>query len=608
MSPPISLAELARAPRPIAEVGGKAFNLARMVAAGIAVPEGWVIPASDTGSIDAAALGGGRYAVRSSSPIEDRPERVAPGVFASIVDVGPGELDAAVAAVRASATGELAALYAEATGAKLPPSMAVIVQRFIRPDRAGTVYTRAPGRPDTLVIEARGRAPISIDRADGPPPRWAPLIDACLAAESALELDAADVEWVERGAEVYLVQARPLPLSPALERPPASAFDFARADPETTWRLDLAHNPAPLSPAQQGLVELVVDRSGARLALACGWLYQAVSPRDPHSGAEADADLESLFFEQVEPEADALLSGLESAPPDLEPALDGFARVHELYGRVTGALSAARRRAAGRGRPGSIRTQALALSGDPRAAPSTRERARRLAALAPAELYAPYATGWDVAAPPIKQPPEPTSPAPSGSGVWSDDLCAAIGELDDRLFYRAQAAVRRALLATGLGDDAFWLPLADVRAGAVSSAAARADAARALHERQAALWMPVEARGDALLDRAVGLDRRALRGRGFGGRATGRILKLPASTIPGGSVVAAVELTPADALAARQASGIVLEAGSLLGHGAAMARELGIPIIVQVPGLCRIVTDGEPVVLDGEAGVLLRAF
>jgi phosphohistidine swiveling domain-containing protein len=182
-----------------------------------------------------------------------------------------------------------------------------------------------------------------------------------------------------------------------------------------------------------------------------------------------------------------------------------------------------------------------------------------------------------------------------------------VAELDDRLFYRAQHQVRRALLDLGLGDDVFWLPLDDVRAGSLEHLASRADSARRLHAHQQRLWMPAEVRGDERVDRPAGIDRNTLRGRGLGGRARGRVYKLPISRpISTDAIITAVDLTPADALAVRQATGVALEAGSLLGHGAAMARELGIPIVVQIPGLCRIVEDGEPVALDGETGLLVR--
>ena len=53
-------------------------------------------------------------------------------------------------------------------------------------------------------------------------------------------------------------------------------------------------------------------------------------------------------------------------------------------------------------------------------------------------------------------------------------------------------------------------------------------------------------------------------------------------------------------------AGILVERGSTLSHSAVVARELGIPAVVGVPGLLRIVRDGEHVVLDGGAGTVQR--
>jgi pyruvate,water dikinase len=53
-------------------------------------------------------------------------------------------------------------------------------------------------------------------------------------------------------------------------------------------------------------------------------------------------------------------------------------------------------------------------------------------------------------------------------------------------------------------------------------------------------------------------------------------------------------------------SGILVERGSTLSHSAVVARELGIPAVVGVPGLLQIVRDGELVKLDGAAGTVER--
>jgi pyruvate,water dikinase len=52
------------------------------------------------------------------------------------------------------------------------------------------------------------------------------------------------------------------------------------------------------------------------------------------------------------------------------------------------------------------------------------------------------------------------------------------------------------------------------------------------------------------------------------------------------------------------ARGILVERGSTLSHSAILARELGIPAVVGVPGLLRTVRDGDRLRLDGGAGTV----
>lgn len=619
----VTLQQLARHPRPVEVVGGKAHHLASLVAAGLPVPDAVVVCAAeevDAAVLEAVAALGEPLAVRSSSPLEDSPEHAAPGLFPSRVGVSAGDVEAAIAEVRAAAGSELARAYAEATGRALDTAMAVVIQRYIEPNVSGTAYSRAPGRPERLLIEPRGGELVELARLADPPERWAELVAAVRDAERAIDAPrGADVEWVEGAGGLWLVQARPLRPSPPLRRPPAELFEFARADRERRWRLDLRHNPEPLSVAQRGLVELVVARTGAGLALACGYLYEAIdSP--PESAAERP--LEALFFEDVEPAADERLSRLETSPPDLAAALDGYLDVHQLYGRVTAALARARRRCDRiPARTGTARAHAAALARDPRARETTRARAGQLAALEPRDFYGVYATVWDVAAPLIgdlavsDQPAVTPAREAAAELAWLADLCAAIAELDDRLFYRAQYQVRRALLAIadrrGLGGDVFWLPLDEVRAGApLADARARAASARAERDDCRSLSMPLEVRGDQRIERPPSTDRLTLRGRGFGGRASGQVALLSGfdRRVEPGAVVIAEDMTPADVIAARRAGAIALQSGSLLGHAAAMARELEIPIVVQIPGLCRLVSAGERVAIDGDRGLLLRGL
>ncbi len=54
------------------------------------------------------------------------------------------------------------------------------------------------------------------------------------------------------------------------------------------------------------------------------------------------------------------------------------------------------------------------------------------------------------------------------------------------------------------------------------------------------------------------------------------------------------------------ALGVLVERGSLLSHAAIVARELGIPAVVSMPGLTRWLEDGDIVELDGTTGVVRR--
>jgi pyruvate,water dikinase len=54
------------------------------------------------------------------------------------------------------------------------------------------------------------------------------------------------------------------------------------------------------------------------------------------------------------------------------------------------------------------------------------------------------------------------------------------------------------------------------------------------------------------------------------------------------------------------ARAIIVERGSLLSHSAVLARELGIPAVVGIPGIVDMLRDGERVRVDGGAGTIER--
>ena len=82
-----------------------------------------------------------------------------------------------------------------------------------------------------------------------------------------------------------------------------------------------------------------------------------------------------------------------------------------------------------------------------------------------------------------------------------------------------------------------------------------------------------------------------------------RVILSPKDSLDvGGRILCTVRTDPGWAPLFPSSSGILVERGSTLSHSAVVARELGIPAVVGVPGLLDIVSDGEVVRLDGASG------
>jgi pyruvate,water dikinase len=203
-----------------------------------------------------------------------------------------------------------------------------------------------------------------------------------------------------------------------------------------------------------------------------------------------------------------------------------------------------------------------------------------------------------------------------------------IAEIDDHYFFRAQAGVRRALRAIAARwqlqspELIFFLPLEEVVARAASGSrpddlealTRRALAARERWRTQRHWSMPLAVRRDATgrwwaePPRATG--RGLWRGRGVGGTARGRVRRVagadgfPASEAD--TVLVALAVPPSIALSAGGAAALVCEHGGLLDHGAAMARELGIPCVVGCRGVWAALREGDEVWVDASAGVVVK--
>jgi pyruvate,water dikinase len=105
-------------------------------------------------------------------------------------------------------------------------------------------------------------------------------------------------------------------------------------------------------------------------------------------------------------------------------------------------------------------------------------------------------------------------------------------------------------------------------------------------------------------------DRRLLRGLGCCAgvvEARVRVVIDPRTvTSLDGDILCTVRTDPGWTPLFPTAAALVIERGSTLSHSAVVARELGIPTVVGVPHVTRILTDGERVRVDGTTGEILR--
>lgn len=92
------------------------------------------------------------------------------------------------------------------------------------------------------------------------------------------------------------------------------------------------------------------------------------------------------------------------------------------------------------------------------------------------------------------------------------------------------------------------------------------------------------------------------------GRAAGvaRVILHPreGDLLRDGDILVAPSTDPAWTPLFLRASAVVMEVGGYLSHGAIVAREYGIPAVVNLPGLLKSVRNGQRLIVDGDAGTL----
>jgi pyruvate,water dikinase len=187
--------------------------------------------------------------------------------------------------------------------------------------------------------------------------------------------------------------------------------------------------------------------------------------------------------------------------------------------------------------------------------------------------------------------------------------------------------VGRRLVAAGHlehPEDAFHLSKADVLAilredwDGHGAAALTADRAA-----QRAIWLKlnppdvvIEGEGiDHLMPTQVSpaaADGQVWRGIGVSsGRATAaaRIIRHPEEGVRlgHGEILLAPSTDPGWTPLFLRASAVVMETGGYLSHGAIVAREYGVPAVVNIPGILDCLQDGEQLTVDGDAATVSRA-
>lgn len=221
--------------------GGKGASLARLTKMGMPVPEGYVITAGafDSGITSNAlaeleTLLSGlsdkcTYAVRSSAVSEDGENASFAGAFETVTDVRREDIITAVKQVAASADSLRVKKYAESSGTD-SDGIAVVIQRFVRPEFAGVVFTSDPisgsaavmmgnyvrGEGEALVSGEKNAEEFTFDAmkfsytGNKEFERYAKeLYKYCGKIRNGYGRPM-DIEWAVSGGKVYILQARPI--------------------------------------------------------------------------------------------------------------------------------------------------------------------------------------------------------------------------------------------------------------------------------------------------------------------------------------------------------------------------------------------------------------
>jgi rifampicin phosphotransferase len=303
--------------------GSKAFNLARLAAAGLPVPTGFVVApeafqawelAEPAVAAAASRLGADRYAVRSSAAAEDLPGASYAGMYESVLNVAPADVAAAVWRVWESGTAGRVAAYqkglAGTAGPKPAAPMAVLVQVMVDAQAAGVAFTANPitgDRGEVVITAVRGLGDRLVE-GEAVGDEWVVSAgqascrrsaeDAIGAAQARQVAELArraeahfgppqDLEWAIAADRVFVLQARPMTALPEL---------LTWGLPRRGWWLRNFRLgewlPEPVTPLfadwllpvlERGIARAMQAESGIPMqpadAVVNGWYYTTPPPR-----------------------------------------------------------------------------------------------------------------------------------------------------------------------------------------------------------------------------------------------------------------------------------------------------------------------------------------
>jgi pyruvate,water dikinase len=228
--------------------GGKGGTLARLYQAGYPIPKGFVLlPAAFAGDrlteeawaqvqryladLRKAKDRMAAFAIRSSALSEDSSQASFAGEFETVLDVHTDEaIQAAIHTVRRSRHSERVRAYSEAKGLDATHDMAVVVQRLVRADLSGVLFTADPisGSHDSMLgnfVFGFGEELVSGEaepytftlarpkgRYDGPA-GLKHFARRLFKLATRLEADLGcpqDIEWAIASRKLYLLQSRPI--------------------------------------------------------------------------------------------------------------------------------------------------------------------------------------------------------------------------------------------------------------------------------------------------------------------------------------------------------------------------------------------------------------